>query len=951
MPSYTVRDPVSGRSVTLTGDSPPTEQELEEIFASAPAQPQRAPVQQPSFMKPSTAVSTVTGGPVGSTMGRPVEPEKFTNAVRYGAPIAAGFAAAPLTGGMSIPASIATIAGIGAATSGLSEAAAQGMEIGAGSRDGMNYREVGRATMLGGTPIKATGGAAGRLLSNIPSMVLSQEASKFIAGEEAFKKPEGVKEALLTYGIPVVLGGATSIAGGAGRKVSDRVDRANQIRAERFGGEPTLSDILGKQSNLEAKAFLRGNEIATDIYKNISSGVNNAVKQAFTDVPATNEIAADLSAQVGRLTKLEQRKIAAEEASLAAQRRAEDALRSNRLDAPKAVQEAQRAALAKSAEDLIFETRAREFAGVVPQDAADISRMIKPVSDTIKAVDENAASLLTELYGNAGIKLNTPVATAQMVVKELASKRGGGVMSGDIAYTRARELIRSELNAKDGVVTLEAMRSIKDKVAKTLEENGFDRRASNAVAGEVYDAVSKASERFIDAEYGKDVLGKYLTAQQAARANFVAKDADVIRDLVEGNVTGIYNTIKSKGFSESYRQIKAYEDAIIGAADKTNPEALARAQEAAGALRRTVMDSIKGNVLKDASVVGGVANGFEAIDAAKLAQDIEDLRRKGVPVQELGLGDAKKLRSLASIASIQRTSGFTKEQLNTFLKEADVVGADAAAYRAKFRNTFRDELLADNAVQTRRINVARSSDDLRKANFTQRELAAELDAARQDPLVQFMDGVAQGTAPNITRGGDIVQSLFSSDDKVVSGLMRSLESSPERAKYADVLRKNAAAQVFRQFTEEGSKVNKSAIVNFFEGGSVAEERARKSLEAILGSQQYNNLKNSYFRGAKSALASERAMSRSEVAPSGIAGSARVKAVGAGGVAAYTGSSQIMDFLNDRAYNTAYMLYINPKFAPQFAKAGYNIDKFASMQAANAMALRFAQQEDQANRQP
>lgn len=36
MPSYDVTDPQTGRSVTLTGDSPPTEEELENIFASLP---------------------------------------------------------------------------------------------------------------------------------------------------------------------------------------------------------------------------------------------------------------------------------------------------------------------------------------------------------------------------------------------------------------------------------------------------------------------------------------------------------------------------------------------------------------------------------------------------------------------------------------------------------------------------------------------------------------------------------------------------------------------------------------------------------------------------------------------------------------------------------------------------------------------------------------------------
>lgn len=39
MPSYLVTDPQTGRKLKLTGDSPPTEQELEQIFSNAkPAQ-------------------------------------------------------------------------------------------------------------------------------------------------------------------------------------------------------------------------------------------------------------------------------------------------------------------------------------------------------------------------------------------------------------------------------------------------------------------------------------------------------------------------------------------------------------------------------------------------------------------------------------------------------------------------------------------------------------------------------------------------------------------------------------------------------------------------------------------------------------------------------------------------------------------------------------------------
>jgi len=49
MATFIVTDPDTGRKLRLTGDSPPTEQELEAIFAQQPAQPAQQPVvQQPS---------------------------------------------------------------------------------------------------------------------------------------------------------------------------------------------------------------------------------------------------------------------------------------------------------------------------------------------------------------------------------------------------------------------------------------------------------------------------------------------------------------------------------------------------------------------------------------------------------------------------------------------------------------------------------------------------------------------------------------------------------------------------------------------------------------------------------------------------------------------------------------------------------------------------------------
>ena len=43
MPTYRIKDPSTGRTIRLTGDSPPTEQEIEEVFRSVGQQQPAAP--------------------------------------------------------------------------------------------------------------------------------------------------------------------------------------------------------------------------------------------------------------------------------------------------------------------------------------------------------------------------------------------------------------------------------------------------------------------------------------------------------------------------------------------------------------------------------------------------------------------------------------------------------------------------------------------------------------------------------------------------------------------------------------------------------------------------------------------------------------------------------------------------------------------------------------------
>jgi hypothetical protein len=72
MPTYLVKDPQSGRSVKLTGDSPPTEQELNDIFANIPQAQTAQPQQGPSFGEQALGVTENIGALASGIIAEPL---------------------------------------------------------------------------------------------------------------------------------------------------------------------------------------------------------------------------------------------------------------------------------------------------------------------------------------------------------------------------------------------------------------------------------------------------------------------------------------------------------------------------------------------------------------------------------------------------------------------------------------------------------------------------------------------------------------------------------------------------------------------------------------------------------------------------------------------------------------------------------------------------------------
>ena len=206
MPTYLVKDPDTGRSVKLTGDSPPTEQELNEIFANLPRQA-RQPV-EPAQSEPS-----------------------------FGEQLQGGLEAAATIGSSIVAEPLAGLAGIGAALNPFNEE-------GAGARAVESTREA--------LTFEPTLPGAQAALSRTAEAV--QPAAEFLQqreknlGEFALKATGSPTAAAIATTLPTALGELLGVAGiRSGTRAASKIDSIkNAIPDER------VSSILSaaKQSDV-----------------------------------------------------------------------------------------------------------------------------------------------------------------------------------------------------------------------------------------------------------------------------------------------------------------------------------------------------------------------------------------------------------------------------------------------------------------------------------------------------------------------------------------------------------------------------------------------------------------------------------------------------------------------------------------------------------------------------
>lgn len=343
MPRYAAVIDVGGKSarIVIDSDTPPTEDQILEEYdkyqgqqtTAQPSQPKasfgdlrmredqmpqpQAPIQQPSLTprtdEASNSVRFIGGGGLGGGIpsGFGVQPftvppeaiaEVGTQAIRYGAPIAAGMLLPPAG-------AIATAAAIGA-SAGAGELAAQAAEIGRGKRETIEPGQVASSTVLGATPFNVLQGLGGPLKSaavNAIKQAAVSQATSALAdvfdtalSEGRFPTQKEITDSTLqlsTY-LPGAVGGLVGGAAGfASRPVraltqEEQIGRAAKEAGRRIEGvvgqgQAPLTAAQQTGRNLPGEFSAGSGELAAQ------QAVPGRVREAIGQAPAGASMAAE----------------------------------------------------------------------------------------------------------------------------------------------------------------------------------------------------------------------------------------------------------------------------------------------------------------------------------------------------------------------------------------------------------------------------------------------------------------------------------------------------------------------------------------------------------------------------------------------------------------------------------------------------------------------------------
>jgi hypothetical protein len=908
-------------------------------------------------------------------------------AVRYGVPIAAAAAAAPFTAGMSIPATVAIMSGVGAGSSYLSELGAQALEMMAGERKDISQREAISQGVLGVTPFIGSG--AGRLGSigvrsaiNVPSAMAASEASRYVANPEAYSTnlSESTLENVMRF-LPAVSAGSMTVVGGGGAGISRKGQMAQSIRegsqqaqqefGVTMGRAPLLQDLFGgtatpapgggfianiiEPAAIERAAIQRANPKALEAMENALVGPSEGFAALARSAPDLFPLTEDVRKSIGVLEPAYQRAKASREAANQLTQQAQDLQIKGQAGASEALELARVARLKAYADEATYDLNWKKVLGNEAPSIKQVSLGERNVniSKAGEAAKDAREQVVSEAYKKAGIGEND-----------------GIVSLGDI-FTKAKENITANSTRNDFIAIVKGafgdnpstvldrttFLDARNKLASeiTKREPGIKPSLATRKANQYYQTMKEASETYIG-RVMSDKLKPYQQANARAARFFDIAETDAFKLLEAGDAAGFYKAAKATGASEGsiYAQAMQFTQALR----QEGAAAVADGLEAA------VNKSIRDGILDSVVEKGSGFRGARIVRAHELVKELQTLQESGFPIGKLKLGKVDDIRSLARISSTSGAKGYTTAQLGSFLDNVERLGLDRANAKLNYERAVRNSFLETDPA--RRLKEAQKKRiAAREAGLTAQQEEAIAKQMESDPLIKFLNEPGSVTSMGIlndpAKNADLVETIFSLEPTMVSRFMDSLRAGG-RVTQAEDLEKAVIARMFGKFGKGTQEIDLTNVLDAFR--NPANQGTLNSLKSVLGPERFASLKDnlvkpldqlakSYERAGQPLPSSFYQLRTAIVAASVARGQSFSQSL-AGTFIGANALRGAFEALQNKQYNLLYTLFIDPKTAPKVARAGYVIDK-VMQQPTLATAVKLAQyrdaQEQQAEPQP
>ena len=889
-------------------------------------------------------------------------------ALRYGVPVVVG----ALTGGAGfLPAMAATGLSAGAA-----EFAAQGAEKMAGTRQEDNLREVAAQTVMGmavPAPLRpaagelaTTGQVIGNFLLNAGIGTAASETARAIeAGAAApgkeeklmrFEAPTSVTESLLRFTLPTAIAGVGTAAEAKALRAQTAITRREALTAERAGGSVTLSEILPDYTELEAKAYQAGNKFAREAASGMDINLGSVINEAYKDAPRADQVMAQMMNYAAPVEEMRQKAVAARDLAKSLEEKVKSAKLLNTEEQMKFAQDAQKAsveslkqqALYMDGLDRLFPTGVSDIGSITPGVRIDF---IKNASKTAK---DAVSSGMFEIFNRVGIGLNEGVATVKDIFNQLPHRGFANVDKAEIQNSITKALQQKGMLTKDGEITYAGYRRIRDDIASELVAAGKDAKYANKVAGDAYDAIRAATEKFIGRK-DRTQLKQFRQANSIASDVYAARSAEtgVIEDLAAGNIGAVVAKIEKEGMGPVLKDIEGYASAIKGFGDEA-------AREAAGRFKSEVSKAIRDNLVETSLMHGkGLDAASQILDVPSLVKRIDTLRTKGVPPEALGLGTAKDVSALARIAEAKGGT-LTTQEVNQFLSDVGEVGRDRAVAIANYNKAYADYLATTKSSEKSKA-LANLEAAARKAKVDAKIEQRTFEEVSRDPLVQILNDNTLNLSPRLGDNAKYVDRVLASGPDGVKKVVTALETpstsiadSARKTKLLSDLKASATASVFMDKFQEAlgpgdHRVKLSQITDFFFGND--QKAKRDAFIELVGRDAFNTLQKTYGEPIARILKkrTELGVPVSSIRPEmitlfGTYGTLQGKSTR--GVMAGNQAMDSLNFIQNKKYNLAHLLYLDPQTSEAFRKASYNISKFVNSSPRNAIAYQIALSRDE-----